>query len=227
MVSSDPFRLSWALGLCDISQTRKSPVKAVFIIISQLAIITVSADPPIKRFGAPNVVTNGVSVTTSQTDTGIGSNPHLRAQSTPTQPSGNVTLSERDKSFMQKATGGGQQEVKNGKMAEKQGQSGDVKRVGARIVADHTEANKELTQLASQKGFSFDTRGVKAQNPGNAGFDRQYLKLLEADQKNDIAEFQKEAKSGDDRDVKSWASKTLPMLKEHLATVQDAEKRIK
>ena len=227
MVSSDPFRLSWALGLCDISQTRKSPVKAVFIIISQLAIITVSADPPIKRFGAPNVVTNGVSVTTSQTDTGIGSNPHLRAQSTPTQPSGNVTLSERDKSFMQKAAGGGQQEVKNGKMAEKQGQSGDVKRVGARIVADHTKANKELTQLASQKGFSFDTRGVKAQNPGNAGFDRQYLKLLEADQKNDIAEFQKEAKSGDDRDVKSWASKTLPMLKEHLATVQDAEKRIK
>ena len=71
------------------------------------------------------------------------------------------------------------------------------------------------------------SRGVKAQDLGNAGFDRQYLKLLEADQKNDIAEFRKEAKSGDDRDVKSWASKMLPVLKEHLATVQDAEKRIK
>ncbi len=128
---------------------------------------------------------------------------------------------------MQKAAGDGQQEVENGKMAEKQGQSGDVKRIGARIVADHTKANKELTQLASQKGLSFDTRGVKAQHLENAGFDRQYLKLLDIDQKNDIAEFQKEAKSGDDRDVKSWASKTLPMLKEHLATVQDAEKEIK
>jgi len=102
-----------------------------------------------------------------------------------------------------------------------------VKRIGARIVLDHTKANKELTQLASQKGLSFDTRGIKAQNLGNAGFDRQYLKLLEVDHKNDIAEFQKEAKSGDDRDVKSWASKTLPMLKEHLAMVQDAEKKIK
>jgi len=222
-----PFSPFLGVGIVRHISNEEITRKSCIYIISQLAIITVSADPPIKRFGAPNVVTNGVSVTTSQTDTGIGSNPHLRAQSTPTQPSGNVTLSERDKSFMQKATGGGQQEVKNGKMAEKQGQSGDVKRVGARIVADHTEANKELTQLASQKGFSFDTRGVKAQNPGNAGFDRQYLKLLEADQKNDIAEFQKEAKSGDDRDVKSWASKTLPMLKEHLATVQDAEKRIK
>jgi len=93
------------LGLCDISQTRKSPIKAIFIIISQLAIITVSADPFIKRFGAPAVVTNGVSVTISQTDTGIGSNPHLRAQSAPTQPSGNVTLSEKDKSFIQEAAG--------------------------------------------------------------------------------------------------------------------------
>jgi putative membrane protein len=215
------------LGLCDISQTRKSPIKAIFIIISQLAIITVSADSPIKRFGAPNVVTNGVSVTISQTDTGIGSSLHLRAQSAPTQPSGNVALSEKDKSFIQKAAGDGQQEVENGKMAEKQGQSGDVKRIGARIVADHTRANKELTQVASQKGLSFDTRGVKAQNLGNAGFDRQYLKLLEVDYKNDIAEFQKEAKSGDDRDVKSWVSETLPMLKEHLAMVQDAEKKIK
>ena len=102
-----------------------------------------------------------------------------------------------------------------------------MKRIGARIVFDHTKANKELTQLASQKGLSFDTRGVKAQNPGNAGSDRRYLKLLEVDHKNDIAEFQKEAKSGDDRDVKSWASKTLPMLKEHLAMVQEVERRIR
>jgi putative membrane protein len=196
-------------------------------MISQLAIITVAADPPIKRFGAPNVVTNGVSVTVSQTDTGIGSNPHLHAQSAPTQSSGNATLSEKDESFLQKAAGGGQQEVENGKIAEKQGQSGDVKRIGARIVADHTKANKELTQLAGEKGLSFDTRAVKAQNPGNAGSDRQYLKLLEMDHKNDIAEFQKEAKSGDDRDVKSWASKTLPMLKEHLAMVQEVEKTIR
>jgi putative membrane protein len=189
--------------------------------------VTVLADPFIKRFGAPNVVTNGVSVTVSQTDTGIGSNPHLRAQSASTQSSGNATLSEKDESFLQKAARGGQQEVENGKMAEKQGQSGDVKGIGARIVTDHTKANKELTQLASQKGLSFDTRGVKAQNPGNAASGRQYLKLLDMDHKNDIAEFQKEAKSGDDRDVKSWASKTLPILKEHLAMVQEVEKTIR
>jgi putative membrane protein len=107
-----------------------------------------------------------------------------------------VTLSEKDKSFIQKAAGGGQQEVENGKMAEKQGQSGDVKRIGARIVADHTKANKELTQVASQKGVSFYSRGVKAQNLGNAGFDRQYLKLVEVDYKNDILSSKKKQRAG-------------------------------
>jgi putative membrane protein len=47
------------------------------------------------------------------------------------------------------------------------------------------------------------------------------------DHKNDIAEFQKEAKSGDDRDVKAWAAKTLPTLQGHLAMVEDAMRKVK
>ena len=166
----------------------------------------------------------------AQTDSGIGSNPHIRAQSAPTTSPGTTTvvkMSQKDVSFIQKAGGGGQQEVENGKLAEKQGKSADVKRIGARMVADHTKANKELTDLANRKGVKFDTRGVRAQNIGAADFDRQYLKLLEVDHKKDIAEFQKEAKSGDDRDLKAWAAKTLPMLQEHLAMVEDAIRKVK
>jgi putative membrane protein len=186
----------------------------------------------ISRFAIIATMAGGLSVTgtvRAQQDTAIGTNPHLRAKSAPTPPSGTVTvkLSQKDVSFIQKAAGGGQQEVENGKMAEKQGKSADVKRIGARMVADHTKANKELTELAHRKGVTFDTRGVRAQNIGAADFDRQYLKLLELDHKNDIAEFQKEAKSGDDRDVKAWAAKTLPMLQGHLAMVEDAMRKVK
>ena len=186
----------------------------------------------ISRFAIIATMAGGLSVTgtvRAQQDTAIGTNPHLRAKSAPTPPSGTVTvkLSQKDVSFIQKAAGGGQQEVENGKMAEKQGKSADVKRIGARMVADHTKANKELTELANRKGVTFDTRGVRAQNIGAADFDRQYLKLLEMDHKNDIAEFQKEAKSGDDRDVKAWAAKTLPMLQEHLAMVEGAMRKVK
>ena len=194
-------------------------MKPEFISISRFAIIATMA-------GSLSVI----GTVRAQEDTSIGTNPHLRAQSAPTTSPGTTTvvkMSQKDVSFIQKAGGGGQQEVENGKLAEKQGKSADVKRIGARMVADHTKANKELTELANRKGVKFDTRGVRAQNIGAADFDRQYLKLLEVDHKKDIAEFQKEAKSGDDRDLKAWAAKTLPMLQEHLAMVEDAMRKVK
>ena len=196
-------------------------MKLQFISISRFAIIATMA-------GSLSVI-GTIRAQEGKEDTGIGSNPHLRAKSAPTPPSGTVTvkMSQKDVNFIQKAAGGGQQEVENGKMAEKQGKSADVKRIGGRMVADHTKANKELTELANRKGVKFDTRGVRAQNIGAADFDRQYLKLLEVDHKNDIAEFQKEAKSGDDRDVKAWATKTLPMIQGHLAMVENAERTVK
>jgi putative membrane protein len=196
-------------------------MKSEFISISRFAIIATMA-------GSLSVI-GTIRAQEGKEDTGIGSNPHLRAKSAGTPPSSTVTvkLSQKDVSFIQKAAGGGQQEVENGKMAEKQGKSADVKRIGARMVADHSKANKELTELANRKGVKFDTRGVRAQNIGAADFDRQYLKLLEMDHKNDIAEFQKEARSGDDRDVKAWAAKTLPMVQGHLAMVEDAMRKVK
>jgi len=194
-------------------------MKLEFISISQFAIIATMA-------GSVSVIG---TVGAQQEDTGIGSNPHLRSQSLGQQKpaTSNVKLSQKDVSFIQKAASGGQQEIENGKMAEKLGKSADVKRIGARMVADHTKANKELTELANRKGVKFDTRGVKAQNIGAADFDRQYLKLLEIVHKNDIAEFQAQAKSGDDRDLKAWAAKTLPTLQQHLAMIEDAMRKVK
>jgi putative membrane protein len=196
-------------------------MKPEFISISRFAIIATMA-------GSLSVI-GTIRAQEGQSDTGIGTNPHLRKKSAETSSSTTVTvkLSQKDVSFIQKAAAGGQQEVENGKMAEKQGKSADVKRIGARMVADHTKANKELTELANRKGVKFDTRGVRAQNIGSADFDRQYLKLLEMDHKNVIAEFQKEAKSGDDRDLKAWAAKTLPTLQGHLAMVEDAMRKVK
>ena len=94
----------------------------------------------------------------------------LAYKSAETSPSTTVTvkLSQKDVELYPKAAAGGQQEVENGKMAEKQGKAPDVKRIGARMVADHTKANKELTELANRKGVKFDTRGVRAQNIGAA-----------------------------------------------------------
>ena len=168
-----------------------------------------------------------VGTVCAQVETGIGSNPHLRAQSAgATASPGAVTkMSQKDVNFIQKAAGGGAQEVENGKMAEKQAKSANVKSIAARMVADHSRINKELTALANRKGVTFNTSGVRAQNLGAADFDRTYLRLLEEVHKTDIADFEKAAKSADDSELRAWASKTVPTLKQHLATIQAAEKK--
>jgi putative membrane protein len=166
----------------------------------------------------------------AQIDSGIGTNPHMRSKSQGegTQAAAGTTkvkMSQKDVNFIQKAAGGGAQEVANGKMAEKEAKSAQVKSIAARIVADHTRMNNELTALANRKGVTFNTGGVKAQNLGTGDFDRTYLKLLEEIHRGDIADFERAAKSSDDSELKAWASKALPTLKQHLAMVQQAEKK--
>ncbi|MDP9169574.1 MAG: DUF4142 domain-containing protein [Acidobacteriota bacterium] len=41
-------------------------------------------------------------------------------------------------------------------------------------------------------------------------FDKAYMQDMVKDHEKDIAEFQKEANSGSDPDLKNWASATLP-----------------
>jgi len=168
-----------------------------------------------------------VGTVCAQVETGIGSNPHLRSQSAgATATPGAVTkMSQKDVNFIQKAAGGGAQEVENGKMAEKQAKSANVKSIAARMVADHSRINKELTALANRKGVTFNTSGVRAQNLGAADFDRTYLRLLEEVHKTDIADFEKAAKNADDSELRAWASKTVPTLKQHLAMIEAAQKK--
>lgn len=165
----------------------------------------------------------------AQNESAIGSNPHLRAQSqgqTASSPGATkVKMSQKDVNFIQKAAGGGAQEVANGQMAEKQAKSAEVKSMAARIVADHTRLDKELTALANRKGVTFNTSGVRAQNLGSGDFDKLYVKWLEEVHRADIADFERAAKSADDSELKAWASKALPTLKQHLAMAQSAAKK--
>ncbi len=47
-------------------------------------------------------------------------------------------------------------------------------------------------------------------------FDRAYISLMVKDHKEDIDDFNKAAKDGNDGDVRSLAQNTLPMLQKHL-----------
>ncbi len=67
--------------------------------------------------------------------------------------------------------------------------------------------------------------GKPSRSTSNADFDKEYLTLLKTDHEKDIALFEKEANdpgTKEDSDVKAFARKMLPTLKEHLQMVGDA-----
>ena len=130
---------------------------------------------------------------------------------------------------MDKAAQGGMAEVELGQLAEQNASSQAVKDFGKRMVDDHSKANDQLKQLASQKGVGLPT-GLDAKDQttkdrlsklqGDA-FDKAYMQDMVMDHKKDVAEFKHESMSAQDPDLKSWAGETLPTLQSHL---QEAEK---
>jgi putative membrane protein len=176
--------------------------------------------------GAP-----GAHAGTMGTPTGTGAYPGQAGTPNDAQSNGQMGASSHadDKTFMKKAAEGGLAEVQLGQLAQQNGQSQDVKDFGQRMVTDHTKANDQLKQIATEKGVTLPTdlnskdkaeynRMSKLQ--GDA-FDKAYSKMMVSDHKKDVAEFKREANSGSDPDVKNFASQTLPTLQEHL---QMAEK---
>ena len=140
-----------------------------------------------------------------------------------------------DKHFLVKAAEGGMTEVELGQIAQQKASSPDVKQFGQHMVADHSKANEELKGIAQQKGVSIptklDTRHQAAVDRLNKlsgpDFDRAYVKDMVKDHQKDVAEFERASSSAQDPDVKAFASKTLTVIKEHLADVQSLQTKIK
>ena len=139
-----------------------------------------------------------------------------------------------DLTFVLDAAKGGMAEVELGQLAADKASSDDVKKFGQRMVTDHSKANDELKTLAQSKNITLPTaidakdkathdRLAKLSGPA---FDRAYMAHMVTDHRKDVNEFKKETTAGKDPDVKSWASKTLPTLEEHLKMAQDTDKAV-
>src|SRR5438132_2799533 len=128
-----------------------------------------------------------------------------------------------------KAALGGMAEVNLGNLAASRAASAEVKTFGNRMVTDHSKANDELNQLVTIKGLAMPTDpGVEnlkiADNlskKSGRDFDKSYMKVMVDDHEKDVKEFDKASREAKDSEIKSWASKLLPTLQEHLRMAKD------
>lgn len=132
--------------------------------------------------------------------------------------------SHSDTEFLKEAAMGGMLEVELGRVAVQNAASDQVKRFGQRMVDDHGKANDALKSLAQAEGVTLPTQldskhekeMQRLQKLTGAEFDREYMKMMVSDHRKDIREFEHEARRGEDPEVKAFAEKALPTLREHL-----------
>jgi putative membrane protein len=133
-----------------------------------------------------------------------------------------------DRGFARAAAMGGAAEVAFGRLASQRGQSPAIREFGERMVADHTRANDQLLALANTDRIALPKapdaehqamleRLTKAQ--GNA-FDRDYIHGQIVDHQMTAQLLGYEIGSGEDPQLKAFASQTLPVVLQHLRMAQ-------
>jgi putative membrane protein len=144
-------------------------------------------------------------------------------------------LSAADQKFLQAANEIGMAEVRLGKMAQEHASSDAVKRFGERMVRDHTRMGEELQALAQKKGVTL-TRELDQKHRElasqlskmrGADFDQAYTKDMVSGHGKAIEKFETEAKNGQDPEVKAWAERWLPGLREHRELARMTAREVK
>jgi putative membrane protein len=142
-----------------------------------------------------------------------------------TGPAAAQVLNNADQEFVKKAAIGGMAEVELGRVAMQRAARPAVRSFGERMVADHGRGNTELAALARSKGMDVSTtldtthQAMRDRLSGLSGadFDRAYMSEMVRDHTEDVALFESAAQTASDADVKAFAARSLPMLRDHLA----------
>ena len=146
-----------------------------------------------------------------------------------------ILVAEADQEFVVKAASGGLMEVQLGQMVAEKATDPAVKEFAQRMVKDHGQVNDEIKAIALQKNITIpSTPGEdhledinKLKDKSGRELERDYMKLMVEDHKDDVAKFEKAASDCKDPDIKAFAAKHVAHLKGHLESAQTIQDRIK
>jgi putative membrane protein len=136
-----------------------------------------------------------------------------------------------DRDFIADQIADGQAEVELGRIAQQRAANAQVKEFAQVMVRDHTEAGSELKQIAAKhniqpaagaKGDHNDLQERLGKLKGTE-FDREYINAMIDDHEKAVSAIEDKADDNENSEVKQWAAKTLPTVRQHL----DRAKQIK
>ncbi|HEX2960926.1 MAG TPA: DUF4142 domain-containing protein [Ignavibacteriales bacterium] len=144
------------------------------------------------------------------------------------------TASSVNQEFVSDAASGGMMEVELGTMAVQNASSQEVKDFGRRMIDDHSKANDELKSIAAKENIPVPA-ALKDENRDDvdklsklsgSDFDKEYMDMMVKDHKKDIKNFEDMAQNAQSPELKAFAQKTLPTLRQHLKMAQDIQDKM-
>lgn len=155
------------------------------------------------------------------------------AEDVKSNPAGNEP--KGDVEFAQTAAMGGMMEVQLGELAEKQGENPKIKEFGKMMVTDHSKVNDKLKSIAAKQSIelpkALDEKHQKKVDKlaklQGAEFDKAYAEAMTKAHEKDLKLFQKEAKKGDDAELKAFALETSTVIQQRLDHIKGIAAELK
>jgi putative membrane protein len=142
------------------------------------------------------------------------------------------TVSKKDQKIMREMAQSNIAEIEAGKIALTKSQNDKVKSFAQKMIDDHTKVQQDLQQVAQAKGVTLPTepdakhKAMAIELSGLSGdkFDRRYMAQGGlADHKKTHRLLERAQSKATDPDVKNLATKTQPVVEEHLSMAQQMQ----
>jgi len=135
--------------------------------------------------------------------------------------------------FLMKAGQDDRGEMEIAGLAQQKSKDDRVKAFADQLMKDHQQADSELQTLAKTKNVTLSTdlpseavaAKARLSKLEGAAFDRAFVDQMVKDHTQAVKQFEQATKSAD-AEVKAFADKTLPTLRDHLQRAEDLKRTI-
>ena len=100
-------------------------------------------------------------------------------------------------------------------------------RVAEMLVNDHSGANQRLSKIAEAKQWPLpapQTQSAPPSGTASSDFDAKWTAEMIAGHERSVELYHAEAQGGEDKDLRKYASETLPTIERHLAELRRLQK---
>jgi putative membrane protein len=136
--------------------------------------------------------------------------------------------------FVDHAYTGCQNELLLARLAQQRARNEEVRKFAIKMIEEHNKGNQALILIVSKQRIAVPDKPLKEQQKDLdrlhsnevKDFDKEYMECIVRDHEKAIEMFERAAKELKNEELKEFASKAVPALKEHLALAKEVRGKL-